>query len=146
MADKIAYRKAYNALKTQQRQEQSETLRRFAEAHPERYAELMTQAQHEVEGELTSPQKSVGHSIGELIDASRLRETAERFDALVREGHKGMRDYIIRAKDNWGDEHTLFLGFPIPHVPQPNEKIKTPIKGTEYTVIDATPCTCPLCR
>lgn len=146
MADKIAYRREYNKLKTEQRQEQTDTLRRFAEANPERYAELMAQAQCEVEQELTTPSRPVGHSIGEIIDASRRRETAERFDALVREGHKGTRDYIIRAKDTWGDEHTLFLGFPIPHVPQPGEKVKTPVKGTEYTIIEAEPCMCPLCQ
>jgi len=147
MSDKIAYHQAYNRLKTQQRQAQSEALRRFVEANPERYAELMAQAQQEVEEEFTTPPTPrTGQSLGEIITASRQKEIAARFDALVREHHKGTRDYIIRAKDRWGDEHTLFLGFPIPHIPQPGEKVKTPIKGEEYTVIEAAPCTCPLCQ
>jgi hypothetical protein len=151
MADKIAYHHAYNRLKVERQKTQSEALRRFAEANPERYAELMAQAQQEVEEEFTTPPAPhTGQSIHETIEASKQATPAPWVDESIRKSYANQHDFLVLVKDRWGDEHHLFVGFPRNRAPQPGEKIKVRFgalreDGPEYTVIESDPCTCPLC-
>lgn len=130
---KLVRRKEYHERKYAVQKVERDKIRAFAAEHPERFKELVARIRTEQEAATILQPVTGTH-----VDTSRIEQ-------LIREIHKGKRDWHITAKDAYGDEHTLFLGFPISHTPQPGDKIKTPIKGTEYTVIDATPCTCPLC-
>ena len=139
-AQKLERRKEYHKQKYGVEKAQREKIRQFAAENPERFRELVTKVQAE-----QARVEQVREAREATLESPGTLANIQRIEALVREIHSGKKDYIIRAKDEWGDEHTLFLGFPISHVPQPGEKVKTPIKGTKYTVIEAIPCTCPLC-
>ena len=139
-AQKIERRTEYHKRKYAVEKAQRNKVQQFASENPERFRELVAKVQAE-----QASTEQIRETREAIPDSPTILANRQRIDALVREIHAGKRDYIIRAKDEWGDEHTLFLGFPISHVPQPGEKVKTPIKGTEYTIIEAIPCPCPLC-
>lgn len=132
-------RKSYNQVQAEARKTERERIRAFKEAHPERFAELVAKVQSD------EPVSERRMSIHETIEENRARINTARIDEIVRNTHRGRRDYILRAKDEYGDERTLFFGFPISYVPKPGDVLKTPIKGTVYTITEVTPCTCPLC-
>jgi len=133
-------RKEYNQAQAEIRRRERERIRAFREANPERFAEML--AQVKAEGPST-PERRM--SVQESITDSQRQANVQRVGALVRQMYQGKRDYILQARDEYGDEHTLFFGFPISYTPKPGDIIRTPIKETVYTIIDVTPCTCPLC-
>ena len=83
-------------------------------------------------------------TLKESISDRQSQAAMKRIDELIMRYRAGRKDYHVMAKDQWGDERHLLLL--LPKEPAPGDKIHTPIKGTEHTVVEAWPCTCPLCQ
>jgi len=131
-------RQEYNTRQAEVRKAERDRIRAFRAAHPERFAELVTQTQ----AESVIPDRRM--SIHEAITDKQRQEAEQRVDATILRFRAGRQDYFITAKDTWGDEHHLFLT--LSKQPEPGDKVHTPVKKTEYTVVEAVPCTCPLCQ
>jgi len=140
-AQKLARRKEYHARKYAAQKSERDAIRAFKEQNPERFAELLRKVQAEQQAAIVAAMQSTANAWEQTKSA----EAEDRIYELVKQIHAGKRDWLIQAKDTYGDTHTLFLGFPREHTPQPGDKIKTPIKQEEYTILEASPCTCPLC-
>lgn len=133
-------RKSYNQAQAEIRRAERERIRTFREQNPERFAEMLAQVQTEE----SVPTRRM--SAQEAITKRAASESQNRINEIIRQTHKGKRDYILQAKDEYGEEHTLFFGFPISYVPKPGDIIKTPIKEVVYVITSVEPCTCPLCQ
>jgi len=132
-------RKEYNQAQAEIRRAERDRIRAFRVANPERFAELLAQVQSE---EVSTSGRRM--TLKESISDRQSQAAMKRIDELIMRYRAGRKDYHVMAKDQWGDERHLLLL--LPKEPAPGDKIRTPIKGTEYTVTEAWPCTCPLCQ
>lgn len=139
-AAKLERRKEYNRHKADIQKSQSDMLRRFAEANPERYAELMAQAQQE------SALRPSGHAVHDIIDDSRRQETMRRFDEVVLRFRAGRKDYFVLTRDPWGTEHRYFETLnPDPSPEEVLDELRERHPNFQGELVSVRPCTCPLC-
>lgn len=116
-----------------------DAIKRFAEMHPERFAELREQAKREFDQPVVRP-------ITRYTPIGTRALTEEDIDRIVYDPNE--RHYFIQAADRWGSEHLFCESF------KPQEVTKETIltylieKRARYypdKVIQITPCNCPAC-
>lgn len=133
-------RTAYNRAQTEIRRRASEQLQRFKELNPERYAELVSQAKQET-SEPVSVRQVTRHS-SSITGAL----TTDEIDRRIYDPK--MRHYYIKAKGQWGDEHTFFESL-IPNEATSNSALNLIIKKhprhLSTTITSLEPCQCPAC-
>jgi len=129
--DRQTYSKAYNESK----QQLKDAIRRFEQENPERFAELQAQAKYETEH---PPERQITHY--------QLPTRKLDVETLLSQFHKGRKDYYIRTKDMFGDEHLYFHTLTSPEQALEVMTQRHP-KFTERNerIIEIEPCKCPLC-
>lgn len=143
MSDRTTYREA----QSEARRRTTEQLQRFKELHPEKYAELASQAKQEAsEPVLTRHVIRHSPSIVEPLTADELAKRIEDIDRRIYDPKK--RHYYIKAKDQWGDEHTFFESL-IPDEATNDSALSLIIKKhprhLSTTITSLEPCQCPAC-
>jgi len=123
------YSKAYN----QQKQELRDAIKQFAEQNPERFAELQTQALHELKH---PPERVITRY------PTRLQSHFD-VDEFIREHHT--QDYYIHTKDTWGDEHLYFESLNGETATEVLTRRHSKFTERAENVTKVEKCTCPLC-
>jgi hypothetical protein len=127
-------RPAYNKLQHEAKRSVREAIKQLQQEDPERYKALQERARQELEHPTPREVIHLAPAVGDFDIEKRLR--------MFRASRK---DYYVRTKDKWGDEHLYFELLIAPtqalEVMQRWECFKT--REEEITSVEA--CTCPLC-
>ena len=123
-------RASYNKLQAQARHNSAEMLRRFKELHPDRFAELLTQAKTE----LNKPKLLHTHTTPSIQDT-------------IKQLRNGRKSYFIHTKDHYNTSHLYHVLLTSPD--QALEAITTQypqVKEHNEVITKIEKCICPLCH
>ena len=144
----MSNRQEYNKLQAAVRRQQAETLRRFREANPERYAELLAKAKTEVEQEESQPRlPRRTYTPTYTTTAHNPLETARqsaRIDNILYKPQE--RHYFVYTKSDWDTSRLYCESFiPTPTLEEVLDELHRRHPKFSGTITELEPCYCPAC-